>query len=68
MSCKGKSSWPELVRSYGVSAAATIERENPNVNAVLVPEGSIVTMDFRCDRVRVWINSAGRVYQTPTIG
>ncbi|RZC51084.1 hypothetical protein C5167_019514 [Papaver somniferum] len=66
--CKGKSSWPELVLSSGESAAATIESENPNVDAVLVPEGSFVTTDFRCDRVRVWVNTAGKVYQTPRIG
>ncbi|KAI3973935.1 hypothetical protein MKX01_030511 [Papaver californicum] len=59
---------PELVNRSGKSAAATIERENTNVDAVLVPEGSFVTTDFRCDRVRVWVNTAGTVYQTPRIG
>ncbi|KAI7726525.1 hypothetical protein M8C21_016215 [Ambrosia artemisiifolia] len=66
--CKGKNSWPELVGERGVDAAATIERENRRVDAVVIPEGSFVTADFRCDRVRVWVNSNGVVVRTPSIG
>ncbi|TKY51889.1 Glu S.griseus protease inhibitor [Spatholobus suberectus] len=66
--CKGKSSWPELVGLEGTVAEATIEKENPLVDAIIVPEGSVVTADFRCDRVRVWINKDGIVYKVPTIG
>lgn len=64
----GKDSWPELVGSQGAVAAATIERQNPYVDAVIVPEGSFVTADFRCDRVRVWVNGFGIVYRPPAIG
>jgi len=64
----GKSSWPELVGVEGKVAEATIQRENPLVNAVIVPEGSFVTADFRCDRVRVWVDKDGIVYQVPIIG
>ncbi|KAK7391697.1 hypothetical protein VNO78_20116 [Psophocarpus tetragonolobus] len=66
--CKGKGSWPELVGVIGTVAEATIERENPSVNAIIVPQGSSVTTDFRCDRVWVWVNNHGIVYQVPTIG
>ncbi|KAI3964448.1 hypothetical protein MKX01_007138 [Papaver californicum] len=66
--CKGKSSWPELVGHSGESAATTIERENRNVDAIVVPEGSYVILDFRCTRVWVWVNKAGKVYKTPGIG
>ncbi|TKY51888.1 Proteinase inhibitor [Spatholobus suberectus] len=66
--CEGKSSWPELVGVQGTVAEATIERENPLVNAKIVPEGSVVTLDFRCDRVWVWINKDGIVKQVPHIG
>ncbi|BAT94761.1 hypothetical protein LR48_Vigan02g169300 [Vigna angularis] len=66
--CKGKSSWPELVGVEGSVAVATIERENPYVEAETVLKGSIVTTDFRCDRVRVWVTKEGIVYQTPIIG
>ncbi|KAF3968711.1 hypothetical protein ACB098_02G077700 [Castanea mollissima] len=66
--CKGKSSWPELVGVQGTVAEATIERENSYVDAVIVPEGSSVIKDFRCDRVWVWVDKNGIVYRVPTIG
>ena len=66
--CAGKNSWPELVGVEGSVAVGTIERENPYVDAHTVLKGSIVTADFRCDRVRVWVTKEGIVYKTPTIG
>ncbi|KAJ1409413.1 Proteinase inhibitor I13, potato inhibitor I [Sesbania bispinosa] len=66
--CKGKSSWPELVGVEGSVAEATIEEENPYVNAIIVPEGSSVTGDERCDRVWVWVDKDGFVKQVPKIG
>ncbi|KAK8565321.1 hypothetical protein V6N13_020442 [Hibiscus sabdariffa] len=67
-SCPGKNSWPELVGTNGESAKTTIERENPNVGAIVVRDGTPVITDFRCDRVWVWVNSNGRVVRAPTIG
>ncbi|RZC57823.1 hypothetical protein C5167_005120 [Papaver somniferum] len=64
----GKNSWPELVGCLGKTAEKKIEYQNRNVNAILIPEGSAVTLDFRCDRVWVWINEAGKVVRTPVIG
>ncbi|CAL5337503.1 unnamed protein product [Camellia sinensis] len=64
---KGKSSWPELVGTQGETAVTTIESENPLVNAVIVLEGSIVTQDIRCDRVRVWVDTNGIVVSVPVI-
>lgn len=52
----------------GTVAEGTIERENPLVNAMIVPEGSSVPLDFRCDRVWVWVDKDGIVKQVPTIG
>ncbi|KAB2003562.1 hypothetical protein ES319_D11G140300v1 [Gossypium barbadense] len=42
-----KKSWPELVGTNGESAKETIERENRNVKAVVLLDGSPATMDFR---------------------
>ncbi|RZC83600.1 hypothetical protein C5167_046386 [Papaver somniferum] len=64
----GKSSWPELVGFDGETAARIIEREIPNVNAIVLLEGTPTTLDFRCDRVWVFVNEAGKVVETPTIG
>ncbi|KAI3668056.1 hypothetical protein L6452_43131 [Arctium lappa] len=66
--CQGKRSWPELVGQRGDVAVVTIERENPRVDAFVILDGSDVTMDFRCDRVRVRVNRSGIVVQTPGIG
>ncbi|MED6207326.1 hypothetical protein PIB30_034744 [Stylosanthes scabra] len=67
-SCKGKSSWPELVGTDGNAAVQTIMRENPRVTATTVPKGSSVTTDFRCDRVRVFVDRSGTVFLVPKIG
>ncbi|KAD3338321.1 hypothetical protein E3N88_33842 [Mikania micrantha] len=65
----GKRSWPELVGARGEVAEATIERENPQVNAIVVVEGrDMVTTDVQCDRVWVWVNFKGVVVRTPGIG
>ncbi|XP_004288449.1 PREDICTED: glu S.griseus protease inhibitor-like [Fragaria vesca subsp. vesca] len=64
---EGKSSWPELLGAQGTDAKATIESENSSVTAVIVQEGSIVTQDIRCDRVRVWVDSYGIVTRVPII-
>lgn len=61
----GKQSWPELLGTYG---AAAVETENKKVAATIVAEGSFVSGDFRCDRVRVWVNSSGIVVEVPKIG
>ncbi|KAK4586184.1 hypothetical protein RGQ29_023401 [Quercus rubra] len=67
-SCEGKNSWPELVGVQGTVAEATIERENPSVDAIIVEDGSVVTTDFRCDRVWVWVRTDGTVSKVPVIG
>ncbi|KAF3456853.1 hypothetical protein FNV43_RR01507 [Rhamnella rubrinervis] len=66
--CKGKNSWPELVGQKGKVAEETIQRENPLVNAIVVDKDSVVTADFRCDRVWVRVDKSGIVVFTPIIG
>lgn len=52
----------------GEAAVEIIKRENPNVSALTVKVGSMVTFDFRSDRVRVWVDDAGFVKLEPKIG
>ncbi|KAH7522162.1 hypothetical protein FEM48_Zijuj07G0109000 [Ziziphus jujuba var. spinosa] len=66
-SCPGKNSWPELLGTEGKAAVEIIERENPNVKASIVLEGSFVTADIRCDRVRVWVNTNGIIISVPNV-
>ena len=64
----GKSQWPELVGKEGTTAEATIERENPLVDAIIVTEGSSVILNFDCKRVWVWVDDCGIVTRVPMIG
>jgi len=64
--------WPELdlVGYTGEDAkfailAATKDEE---MNVFIVPEDSMVTMDYRTDRVRVFVNDEGKVVRQPKIG
>ncbi|OMP09335.1 Proteinase inhibitor I13, potato inhibitor I [Corchorus olitorius] len=66
--CPGKNSWPELLGKSGESAKATVESENSNVSAIVLLEGTPVTKDFLCDRVRIFVNQQGHVVQVPNIG
>ncbi|PSS15966.1 Glu S.griseus protease [Actinidia chinensis var. chinensis] len=66
--CEGKSEWPELLGTQGTTAEATIERENPLVDAIIVLEGTIVIPTFDCKRVWVWVNENGVVTRVPMIG
>ena len=65
----GKSSWPELVGVKGEVAEKKVKEENPSIKStVIVAEGSFVTLEFRCDRVRVWVDEKGFVTKVPKIG
>ncbi|KAL7220213.1 hypothetical protein ACSBR2_013140 [Camellia fascicularis] len=64
-----KAAWPELLGAQGKIAAATIEREkNYQVKAVILLIGTIVTSDFVCTRVRVWVDKSGIVVKVPVAG
>ncbi|KAL8530341.1 hypothetical protein ACS0TY_007396 [Phlomoides rotata] len=66
--CPGKLRWPELVGGNGEKAAQVIEKENMNVDAIVLKDGTPVTKDFRCDRVWVWVNDHGIVVRAPSVG
>ncbi|KAI4311309.1 hypothetical protein MLD38_036215 [Melastoma candidum] len=67
--CDGKkTSWPELLHKDWFTAVNTIASENSLVSAVVVPENSVVTDDFICARVRVWVDKEGKVTMVPKVG
>ncbi|KAB5519741.1 hypothetical protein DKX38_024060 [Salix brachista] len=66
--CQGKSSWPELLGAQARVAVVTIETQNPYVDTQVVLEGTPVTTDFLCTRVRVWIDQTRIVTRVPVIG
>ncbi|KAL1545593.1 subtilisin inhibitor CLSI-I-like [Salvia divinorum] len=65
----GKTEWPEVVGLTSEEAESKIKREAVAGTIVhAVPSDSFVTMDFRRDRVRIFIDSSGRVVKPPRIG
>ena len=63
-----QSEWPKAAGRAIEDVVEEIKSENANLNVVKVEEGSMVTMDFREDRVRVFYNKEGMVVGTPRIG
>ena len=62
------SEWPDWVGKTGEEAKAAIQTENSNLFVVLVHVNAMVTMDYRLDRVRIYIDDDGKVDRIPTIG
>ena len=66
--------WPELDlvgytgedAKFAILAATTTKEEEMNV--FILPEDSMVTMDYRTDRVRIFVNEEGKVVRQPKIG
>ncbi|KAF5826367.1 subtilisin-chymotrypsin inhibitor WSCI-like protein [Dunaliella salina] len=68
MTVGAKRTWPELVGKPYAEAEAAIKRDAPDLTVSKVNSGSIVTMDFREDRVRVFVDKEGKVEKTPRPG
>ncbi len=49
-------------------AVTAIRTEHPTYQVHLLQDGAIVTMDFRTDRVRVFVDAAGNVTKLPRAG
>ena len=61
--------WPELVGKTGEEAKEVIAASAPEVkDIIIVPQDSMVTGDFRTDRVWIFVDGAGIVVKTPRIG
>ncbi|CAM4759371.1 unnamed protein product [Rotaria magnacalcarata] len=56
-------SWPDLVGKDGNEVVEKIKRETVHV----VMPGSMLTMDYRTDRIRVHVDEQGKVQYPPTV-
>ncbi|KAJ8570817.1 hypothetical protein K7X08_037789 [Anisodus acutangulus] len=68
--CPGvtKDQWPELLGVPAKLAREIIQEENPKLTTVpSVQNGSPVTLDIRCDRVRLFVNVLDFVVVTPRV-
>ncbi|MFI5620588.1 serine protease inhibitor [Streptomyces sp. NPDC051567] len=62
-----KSEWPELMGRPVEEAREQTCGESPEVVVHVVPEGSMVTMDFNEERVRLFVKD-GKVVREPRRG
>ncbi len=60
--------FPELKGIHNEKAKESILKEHPNLQVYVVPEGAMVTMDYRMDRVRLYVNEEGIVVRPPRVG
>jgi len=64
--CGGpKTSWPEVVGLSVEEAKKVILKDKPDADIVVLPTGSPVTLDYRPNRVRIFVDT---VAQTPHVG
>lgn len=60
--------WAKYVGVHSDEAAKAIKEENSSLDVHVVPKDSAVTMDFRPDRVRLFVDEKKHVVRTPTVG
>ncbi|KAK8936293.1 hypothetical protein KSP39_PZI013409 [Platanthera zijinensis] len=63
-----RDNWPEAVGLTGEEAKNSINEENSLFHLEIVGPDHMVTADFRMDRVRIYVDSDGKVIRTPTVG
>jgi hypothetical protein len=63
-----KTSWPELFGMDGEEAKLQLEATVAGKQIFIVPEDSMVTMDYRIDRIRIFVDSNGNVARPPNLG
>ncbi|PIM98146.1 hypothetical protein CDL12_10272 [Handroanthus impetiginosus] len=65
----GKLTWPKVVGLTTEEAERKIKEEMPDGTSIqIVSPDSFLTMDYRTDRVRIFIDSSGKVSKPPKIG
>ncbi|CAF1464182.1 unnamed protein product [Rotaria magnacalcarata] len=60
-------SWPDLVGKDGNEVVEKIKRETGFTQVHVVMPGSMLTMDYRTDRIRVHVDEQGKVQYPPTV-
>ncbi|OAY85648.1 Subtilisin inhibitor 1 [Ananas comosus] len=61
-------SWPEVVGLTTEEAEKRIRQDKPDARFQVVPPDHFVTMDYDTGRVRIFIDSSGKVAKTPLVG
>jgi hypothetical protein len=63
-----KIEWPELEGATAAAAQAALEKEAPGFRVQVIGPDMMATAEYRCDRIRVWLNKQQRVSQPPRVG
>lgn len=63
-----KIDWPELEGATAAAAQAALEKEAPGFRVQVIGPDMMATAEYRCDRIRVWLNKEQRVSQPPRVG
>ncbi|CAK7333961.1 unnamed protein product [Dovyalis caffra] len=63
-----KTTWPELVGLTAEEAERRIKEEKQGAQIQVVQPDCLVTMDFRQNRVRLHIDSLGKIERAPRTG
>lgn len=61
-------SWPELLKQDVNLAVEAIKSQDPNLDVLALPEGSVVVENYDPNRVRVYHNEANKVSKVPKTG
>ncbi|XP_058215205.1 subtilisin inhibitor 1-like [Rhododendron vialii] len=63
-----KTKWPEVVGLTVEEAERIIKEEKPGVQIQVIPPEHFVTCDYEVQRVRLYVDSSGKVDSPPIIG
>ncbi|XP_022748178.1 subtilisin inhibitor 1-like [Durio zibethinus] len=63
-----KMEWPELVGLTREEAEKKVKEDMPRVQIQVVEANPFVTMDFNQGRIRLYLDSSGKVQRPPRIG
>nr|1YPB_I Chain I, CHYMOTRYPSIN INHIBITOR 2 [Hordeum vulgare] len=63
-----KTEWPELVGKGVAAAKKVILQDKPEAQIIVLPVGTIVTMEYRIDRVRLFVDKLDNIAQVPRVG
>ena len=64
-----KTKWPELVGKTATEAKHIIEQEShQKLSVQIVPQGSMITCDYRLNRVRIFEDNDHNVAKPPIVG
>nr|6QIY_A Chain A, Subtilisin-chymotrypsin inhibitor-2A [Hordeum vulgare] len=63
-----KTEWPELVGKSVEEAKKVILQDKPEAQIIVLPVGTIVTMEYRIDRVRLFVDKLDNIAEVPRVG